>query len=590
MAQSRIGGHILVDQLVLNGCDLAFGVPGESYLAALDGFYNQRDKAKFIVCRHEGAATNMAEAYGKMTGRPGIAFVTRGPGACNASIGVHTAQQDSTPMILFIGQVGSDFVDREAFQEVDYRKMFAPLCKWVSQIDRVDRIPEYISHAYHVAMSGRPGPVVLALPEDMLVQLSDVPDAPPAQKIITRPGAEDIAQLIAMLQAAKSPVLILGGHGWDASSCDAMRHFIEAWDLPTGCAFRFQDVLDNAHKNYIGDVGIGINPALGKRIHESDLVIALGPRLGEMTTGGYTLFDVPRPKQKLIHVHAGAEELGRVYQADLMINATPGALALALANALKLPPTGGEGRGEGAGQATTSATANSISLNPSPPGGGKPMPWSAQTVQARADFLDYSTPKRRTPEGITDLAEIVGSLNKHLPADAILTNGAGNYAAFLHRYYRYGGFRSQLAPTSGAMGYAVPAAIAAKLIDRKRTVVSWNGDGCFQMHGLELGTAMQYGANVIFVVVNNGTYGTIRMHQERDYPARISGTDLHNPNFADLAKSFGANGVQTRSLAEFEAALEAAMKADKASLIEVIVDAEYISPRATITQLRAAKK
>jgi acetolactate synthase I/II/III large subunit len=554
--EARIGGHILVDQLVLNGCDLAFGVPGESYLAALDGFYKQRDKAQFIVCRHEGAATNMAEAYGKMTGRPGIAFVTRGPGACNASIGVHTAHQDSTPMILFIGQVGSDFVDREAFQEVDYRKMFAPLCKWVSQIDRADRIPEYISHAYHVAMSGRPGPVVLALPEDMLVETVAVADAPPAKKVITRAGAEDISAVIAMLTAAKNPVLILGGHGWDAHTCGAIRTFIEAWDLPTGCAFRFQDVLDNAHKNYVGDVGIGINPALGKRIKEADLVIALGPRLGEMTTGGYTLFDVPRPKQKLIHIHAGADELGRVYQADLLINATPGAFASEIA---KTAPQG------------------SVS-------------WSAQTKQARAEFLEYSTPKRRTPDGVTDLAEIVGALNAKLPHDAIVTNGAGNYAAFLHRYYRYGGFRSQLAPTSGAMGYAVPAAIAAKLIDKQRTVVSWNGDGCFQMHGLELGTAMQYGANVIFVVVNNGTYGTIRMHQERDYPARISGTDLHNPNFAELAKSFGANGVQTRSLGEFEAALDAALKADKSSLIEVIVDAEYISPRATITQLRATNK
>jgi acetolactate synthase I/II/III large subunit len=554
--EARIGGHILVDQLVINGCDLAFGVPGESYLAALDGFYKQRDQAKFIVCRHEGAATNMAEAYGKMTGRPGVAFVTRGPGACNASIGVHTAQQDSTPMILFIGQVGSDFVDREAFQEVDYRKMFAPLCKWVSQIDRADRIPEYVSHAYHVAMSGRPGPVVLALPEDMLVQTVSVADAPAAQKVITNPGERDIAKLVSMLSAAKNPVMILGGHGWDANACGAIQRFIEAWDLPTGCAFRFQDVLNNGHKNYIGDVGIGINPALGKRIKEADLVIALGPRLGEMTTGGYTMFDVPRPKQTLIHIHAGAEELGRVYQADLLINATPGAVALALAN-----------------------TAPQVNI-----------PWRAHTAQARAEFLEYSTPKRRTPDGVTDLAEIVASLNKHLPPDAILTNGAGNYAAFLHRYYRYGGFRSQLAPTSGAMGYGVPAAIAAKLMDPTRTVVSWNGDGCFQMHGLELGTAMQYGANVIFVVINNGTYGTIRMHQERDYPARISGTDLHNPNFADLAKSFGANGVQTRSLTEFEVALAAALKADKASLIEVIVDAEYISPRATISQLRAMKK
>jgi acetolactate synthase I/II/III large subunit len=565
--KARIGGHVLVDQLVINGCDRAFGVPGESYLAVLDGFYERRDATQFVICRHEGGAANMAEAYGKMTGKPGICFVTRGPGACNAAIGIHTAHQDSTPMILFIGQVGSDFVDREAFQEVDYRKMFAPLCKWVSQIDRADRIPEYISHAYHVAMSGRPGPVVLALPEDMLTTLVSVHDVPAAQKVITYPGAEQMAQLRAMLEAAQRPVAILGGFGWDVASCNAIEQFIEAWDLPTGCAFRFQDLLDNAHPNYVGDVGIGINPALSKRIKESDLVLAIGPRLGEMTTSGYTLFDAPRPKQKMVHVHAGADELGRVYQADLLINATPSAFAHAAA---LLPPPGGEGRGEGVSLQRKSR--------------------QSQVTQAHAEFLEWSTPKRRTPEGVTDLAEIVGTLNKHLPPDAILTNGAGNYAAFLHRYYRYGGFRSQLAPTSGAMGYGVPAAIAAKIIDPKRTVVSWNGDGCFQMHGLEIGTAMQYGANVIFVVVNNGTYGTIRMHQERDYPARISGTDIHNPNFAELAKSFGANGVQTRTLAEFEAAMQAALKANKASLIEVIVDAEYISPRATITQLRATNK
>ncbi len=560
--EARIGGHVLVDQLVINGCEIAFGVPGESYLAALDGFYKQRDKAQFIVCRHEGAATNMAEAYGKMTGRPGIAFVTRGPGACNAAIGVHTAHQDSTPMILFIGQVGSDFVDREAFQEVDYRKMFAPLCKWVSQIDRADRIPEYISHAYHVAMSGRPGPVVLALPEDMLTALVSVNDAPAAQKVITYPGEAQLAQLRTMLEAAEKPIAILGGFGWDQASCEAIKSFVEAWSLPAGCAFRFQDLLDNAHPNYAGDVGIGINPALAKRIKESDLVLAIGPRLGEMTTSGYTLFDAPRPKQKMVHVHAGADELGRVYQADLMINATPSAFAHAAAS---FPPRGGSG---------VSALIKSR---------------QSQVAQAHTEFLEWSTPKRRTPDGVTDLAEIVGTLNKHLPHDAILCNGAGNYAAFLHRYYRYGSFRTQLAPTSGAMGYSVPAAIAAKLIDKKRTVVSWNGDGCFQMHGLEIGTAMQYGANVIFIVVNNGTYGTIRMHQERDYPARISGTDLHNPNFAELAKSFGANGVQTRTLAEFETALDAALSATKASLIEIIVDAEYISPRATITQLRAMK-
>ncbi len=576
---SRLGGHILVDQLVINGCERAFGVPGESFLAVLDGFYERREKTEFVICRHEGGAANMAEAYGKLTGKPGICFVTRGPGACNAAIGVHTAQQDSTPMILFIGQVGSDFKDREAFQEVDYKQFFSPLAKWVEQIDRADRIPEYISRAFHIAQSGRPGPVVLALPEDMLTERVDVADVPSAQKVVTHASAAQVADIAQRIAAAKSPIIIAGGYGWDASSCAALAGYAEAANVPIATAFRFQDLMDNAHPNYAGDVGIGINPALAARIKASDLVVALGPRLGEMTTSGYTLFDCPRPAQTLAHVHAGASELGRVYQADVLINATPGAFAQALAETAVPPPLVGEGRGEGGGgAASSSSTVDRVEVR------------QAHVTSAHADYIAYSTPQRRTPDGVTDLAEIVGRMSEMLPKNAIVTNGAGNYAAFLHRYYRYGGFRTQLAPTSGAMGYAVPAAVAAKLVAPARTVVSWNGDGCFQMHGLELGTAMQYGANVIFVVVNNGTYGTIRMHQERDYPARISGTEIRNPNFAALAQSFGANGVQTRSLAEFEAALAAALKADKASLIEVIVDAEYISPRATITQLRAANK
>jgi acetolactate synthase-1/2/3 large subunit len=551
--KSRLGGHILVDQLLANGCDIAFGVPGESYLAVLDGFYERRDRTRFVISRHEGGAAVMAETYGKLTGRPGVCFVTRGPGACNASIGVHTAFQDSTPMLLFIGQVGSDFADREAFQEVDYRKMYAPLAKWVEQIDRADRIPEYISRAYHIAMSGRPGPVVLALPEDMLTGRAEVVDAPAAQRVITYASPAQVQDVAQRIARAKSPIVVVGGHGWSPASCDALAQFAQTANVPIATTFRFQDLMDNLHPQYAGDVGIGINPALAKRIKEADLVVAIGPRLGEMTTSGYTLFECPRPQQTLVHVHAGANELGRVYQADVLINATPGPFAEALA-----------------------ALAPRVSTAvPSP---------------AHSEYLHYSSPVRRTPEDVVDLAEIVGSLNRLLPRDAILTNGAGNYAAFLHRYYRYGGFRTQLAPTSGAMGHGVPAAVAAKLIDPKRTVVSWNGDGCFQMNGLEIGTAMQYGASVIFVVVNNGTYGTIRMHQERDYPSRISGTDLYNPNFAAFAQSFGANGVQTRTLAEFEAAMKAALTADKASLIEIITDAEYISPRATITQLRAAKK
>jgi acetolactate synthase I/II/III large subunit len=549
---TRLGGHVLVDQLIINHSNIAFGVPGESFLAVLDGFYQREKDIRFIVCRQEGGAANMAEAYGKLTGRPGLCFVTRGPGACNASIGVHTAHQDSTPMILFIGQVGSDFVDREAFQEVDYRKMFAPLCKWVAQIDRADRIPEYISHAYHVAMSSRPGPVVLALPEDMLTTAVNTADAPAAQRVLSYPGETQCAQVAQMLRAAQRPIVILGGSGWDAQACAHAQRFIEAWQLPTGCAFRFQDLLDNNHPNYVGDVGIGINPKLAARVREADLVLAIGPRLGEMTTGGYTLLQSPRPTQKLIHVHAGAEELGRVYQADLAINATPSVFAQKMAD-LAAPTS---------------------------------IPWQARTRQARSEYEANATIHRRAGDTDADLSEMVGVLKAKLPRNAIITNGAGNYSAWLHRYYPYGGFRTQLAPTSGAMGYGVPAAVAAKILYPERVVVSWNGDGCFLMNGQELATAMQYDAHVIFVVVNNGTYGTIRMHQEREYPARVSGTDLKNPNFALLAQAHGAQGVQVRTLAEFEAAFTKALTNHCASLIEVIVDAEYISPRATITDLR----
>ncbi len=551
-ASTRLGGHVLVDQLIINQTDIAFGVPGESFLAVLDGFYQRSKDIRFIVCRQEGGAANMAEAYGKLTGRPGVCFVTRGPGACNAAIGVHTAHQDSTPMILFIGQVGSDFVDREAFQEVDYRKMFAPLCKWVAQIDRADRIPEYISHAYHVAMSGRPGPVVLALPEDMLTTAVSVADAPAAQRVLSHPAESQCAQVAEMLRAAQRPIVILGGSGWDATACGHAQRFVEAWQLPTGCAFRFQDLLDNDHPNYVGDVGIGINPKLAARIREADLVLAIGPRLGEMTTGGYTLLQAPRPLQKLIHVHAGSEELGRVYQADLAINATPSTFVQHMA--------------------TLTAPVS--------------MPWQARTREARADYEANIAIRRRAGDNDADLSEMVGVLKAKLPRDAIITNGAGNYSAWLHRYYPYGSFRTQLAPTSGAMGYGVPAAVAAKILHPERVVVSWNGDGCFLMNGQEIATAMQYDAHVIFVVVNNGTYGTIRMHQEREYPARVSGTDLKNPNFALLAQAYGAHGVQVHTLAAFEAAFTQALARKSASLIEIVVDAEYISPRATISDLR----
>jgi len=548
----RIGGHILVDNLIAHGADLVFGVPGESYLAVLDGLHGREDRIRYIICRHEGGASNMAEAYGKLTGRPGICMVTRGPGATNASIGVHTAFQDSTPMILFIGQVGSDFVDREAFQEVDYRQMFGPLAKWAAQIDRADRIPEYVSQAFHVATSGRPGPVVLALPEDMLTQEASVADAPAYKRVQAAPAPGDIARLTDLLANAKAPIAILGGGGWDLQSLADIRAFIETWSLPVGCAFRFQDLFDNTHSNYAGDVGIGINPKLAARVRDADVVLAIGPRLGEMTTSGYTLFTPPVPKQKLVHVHAGAGELGRVYQGELLINSSMPRFAEAVAR-----------------------TAPSA-----------PVAWAGATQEANADYRAYRVPQPMP--GPVDMAQVVFDCIDVLPDDAIITNGAGNYATWVHRFYSYRRFRTQLAPTSGAMGYGVPAAVAAAIKHPERTVVCFAGDGCFLMTAQEMATVVQYGAKVIFIVVNNGMYGTIRMHQEREYPARISGTELHNPDFVLMAKSFGLDAELVLRTEEFRPALLRAQERKGSTLLELRIDPDAISPRTTLSALRAA--
>jgi acetolactate synthase-1/2/3 large subunit len=550
----RSGGQILVDSLLTHGVTTAFSVPGESYLAVLDALYDVSDRLSLITCRQEGGAAYMAEAYGKLTGKPGICFVTRGPGATNASVGVHTAFQDSTPMILFIGQVASDQVEREAFQEIDYRRMFGQMAKWVAQIDDARRIPEYVAHAFQTATGGRPGPVVLALPEDMLRSLAEPPKSRPFKPVQAHPGAEDMAALRQALSAAKRPLVILGGSGWSAEACDDIRAFIEANNLPAGSAFRCQDLLDNRSPNYAGDIGIGINPKLAARIREADLLIAVGPRLGEMTTSGYTLIDIPIPQQKLIHVHAGAEELGRVYQADLMINA--GMLAFAAA-ARALPPVGHSA-------------------------------WKAWRAEARADYEAWSTPVQSV--GAVDLGAVYETLINRLPDDAILTNGAGNYAAWLHRFYRYKGFRTQLAPTNGSMGYGVPAAIAAKAACPGRTVVSFSGDGCFMMNGQELATAMHHDLPVIFLVFNNAMFGTIRMHQEREYPERVSATALTNPDFAALARAYGANGETVSKTADFAPALERALAAKKSTLIEIKVDPEALTPRATLSQIRAAAR
>ena len=548
---ARHGGKVLADQLRLHDVDTAFCVPGESYLAVLDGLYENRDAIRLIVCRQEGGAAFMAEAYGKITGKPGICLVTRGPGATNASIGIHTAYQDSTPLILLIGQVGGDVVEREAFQEVDFRRMFGQMAKWVAQIDRAERIPELVSHAFHVATAGRPGPVVLALPEDMLMTQVVVADARPYQRVKASPSSAQMDELREMLSAASQPLVILGGGDWSTAACNDIRSFAEAHNLPVTCSFRRQDLLDNRHPNYCGEVGISINPLLGKRIRQADLIVTIGARLGEMTSGGYTLFGIPQPAQRMVHVHPDAEELGRVYRADLMINS---------------------GMAQFAHQAAALPAVDSSR-------------WRDWTHQARADYLKNLEPG--TMPGSLDLAAVMATLRERLPADSIVTNGAGNYSGWVQRFWQYGGFRTQLAPTNGAMGYSVPAAVAAKLTCPDRTVASFSGDGCFLMNGQELATAIQYGLKIIFFVVNNGMYGTIRMHQEREYPSRVYGSALRNPDFAALAKAYGLHGETVERTGDFAGALQRALQSDGPALIELKIDPEAISTRTSLSAIRS---
>ncbi len=549
--KTRHGGRILADALAGHGVRTAFGVPGESFLPVLDGLHDLKDRLKFIICRQEGGASYMADAHAKLTGEPGVLFVTRGPGATNGSVGVHTAFQDSTPMLVFVGQVGNDFVEREAFQEIDYRRMYGPLTKWAAQIDRVERIPEYVSHAFHTATSGRPGPVLLALPEDMLFSEAAVADAPHYRTPTPAPSAADMAELEKLLAGAARPLVILGGGGWNPKVLDAFRAWAEAASLPVGCSFRCQDFYDNRRPNYVGDVGIGINPKLAQRVKEADVLLVIGARLGEMTTSGYTLLDIPAPKQKLVHVHAGAEELGRVYRAELPINAAYPQFVEALVK-LKLD-------------------------------GAK---WKDQVKAARAEYEVWNAPLPMP--GALQYGEIVKWLSDTLPEDAIITNGAGNFASWVHRHFRYKGWRTQLAPTSGSMGYSVPAAVAAKIAQPKRTVVAVAGDGEFLMNGQELATAMQYNAPVVVLVVNNGMYGTIRMHQEREYPGRVSGTELANPDFAAYARAFGGHGETVRATAQFQPAFERALASGKPSVIELKIDPEAITPSATLSGVRAA--
>ncbi len=548
--RARTGAQILVDQLKIHGADTVFCVPGESYLAVLDALYDANSIRTF-TCRHESGACIMAEAYGKLRGKPAICMVTRGPGATNASAGLHIATQDSTPLILLVGQVQRDAIEREAFQELDYRRMFGQLAKWVAQIEDPRRIPEFISRAYYVATSGRPGPVVLALPEDMLREPAEVADAEPWRPVETHAGAAQIAEVLDELKRAERPFLILGGSQWDAGAVDAIETFAQANALPVGCAFRRQDRFDNAHPCYVGDVGIGINPKLAKRIKESDLLIVLGARLGEMTTGGYTLIDIPTPRQRMIHVHADAEELGRVYQPAIAIHATPRAFAKALAALTPIE-------------------------NPR---------WKPATAAARAEFEAWQVPLRSP--GKIQMAEIVRWLDQHMPPETAYTNGAGNFATWLHRFHRYRGFGTQLAPTSGSMGYGFPAALGAKVTDPARPVVCFAGDGDFQMTGQELATAVQYKLDVIVLVVNNGMLGTIRMHQERHYPERTIATDMVNPDFAALARAYGAFGETVERTEDFAAAFERARASGKPAILDLKLDPEALTPRQSLSEIRA---
>ena len=533
----------------------------------------------------------MAESYAKLTGKPGVCLVTRGPGATNAAIGVHTAHQDSSPMILLVGQVGNDFVEREAFQEIDYRRMFGPMAKWVAQIDDAARVPEYMAHAFQVATSGRPGPVVLALPEDMLSAMACVADAKPYRPVQSHPGAADMARVAELLAGAERPFVIVGGFGWTRDAARQLREFAEANHLPVGCAFRFQDCLDNRHPNYAGDVGIGINPKLAARIKHADVVLCIGARLGEMTTSGYTLFDVPVPKQKLIHVHGDPTELGRVYQAEVMIAAGVAEFCRLLPS-----PRGGGAGGEGASHSSDVAQP-SPSPQPSPPGGGGRTN-ALQTAQAELAAWRTEPPlyAQRTEPAKLNLWQVVQTLKRLAPADSIITNGAGNFATWAHRFWPYAGIetadKSQLAPTSGAMGYGVPAAVMAAIVCPERTVINFAGDGDFLMTSQELATAVQYGGAPICIVFNNGMYGTIRMHQEKNHPSRVYGTQLMNPDFAKYAESFGGKGFTATTNAEFDAAFAAALghtrAAKKPVVIELKVDPQDLTPGATLDAITAA--
>ncbi len=548
-AQSRLGGRILVDQLVAQGVAHVFCVPGESYLAVLDALHDS--PIALTVCRQEGGAAMMADASARLSGRPGIVMVTRGPGATNAAHGLHIAEHDSVPLILFVGQVERGMRGRGAFQEMDYRAVFGSVAKWVVEIDDAARIPELVSRAFHIAMQGRPGPVVIALPEDMLVEEATVPDAPRVEPVPAWPGLTQMAELQKRLWAARRPLLVLGGGGWSAKARAGVTRFAERFALPVATSFRRASLFDADHPLYAGEIGIGPNPALKARAAEADLLILLGGRMAEMPSQSYTLLAIPEPHQTLVHVHADPGELGRVYHPHLGILATPDAMAASLESVQ--PP--------------------------------RLIAWAGEAEAARAAYRAWS--EQAPPvRAAVDMATIVRTLRDELPDDAVVTNGAGNYAIWVGRFFRFRRFGTQLAPTSGSMGFGVPAAVAAKRLDPSRVVVAFAGDGCFLMNGQEFATAVQYGLAIVVIVVDNGMYGTIRMHQEREYPSRVSGTALRNPDFAAYARAFGGHGETVETTAAFLPAFHRAQASGLPAIIHIKTDPDVITPQTTLTALR----
>jgi acetolactate synthase-1/2/3 large subunit len=545
----RTGGKILIDQLVGEGCRAIFTVPGESFIAALDALFDE-SAIRTVVCRHEGGAAMMAEATGKLTGEPGVAFVTRAPGATNAASGVYVAHHDSTPMVLLVGLVERAHEGRGAFQEIDLQAMFGSVANWVGIARESERIPELVARAFQAARSGRRGPAVLGLPEDVLSATADVEGAAPLQVPAPTPSAAQMTKLKAKLAAAERPLLLLGGGGWSAEAARDIGKFAEAFDMPVAATFRRQDHLDNRHPCYVGHAGIDMDPKLAAAIRGADVLVVVGEGLGDIPTAGYTLVAAPKPAQFLVHAHPSAAEIGRVYRADLPI------------------VTGGE------------AFAKALSRL-KPPAKTR---WSRLRRDLRASYERLLKPIPSA--GPVRLEEVIATLSRQLPDDAIVTNGAGNYAGFLHRYYQYKGWPTQLAPTSGSMGYGLPAAIAAKLMYPERPVIALAGDGCLLMTGQELATAVQYGLPIVIIVANNAMYGTIRMHQEQRYPGRVVATTLVNPDFVALARSFGAAAARVESTDAFAPALQRALAAKGPTLIELRIDPEAISPRRTLSQIR----